>query len=682
MLLIMANPAIGINAAATWMLAALFVLVLVGIVAGRVRAGALIVYFGCAITTAVLAVLAFSALIAPPGALDLLSLPVGLPLGRTLLGLDALSAVFSLIINAVAAIVSLYAVGYGAHEAEPRRVLPFYPAFLAGMNLVLLANDAFSFLVGWEFMSLGSWALVVSNDRDESARFAGYTYLVMAFGGTLALLLAFGLLAGPAGGYAFTQMRMIAPEAMPGVAVVLLALVGAGSKAGLFPLHGWLPLAHPAAPSHVSALMSGVMTKVAIYGFLRLTFDLAQPGESGVWLGAVLIVLGTVTAVYGVLAALFNTDIKRVLAFSTIENIGVIFAAFGLAMAFNAVGFPAIAALAMSAGLLHVANHALFKSLLFMGAGAVVNATGARNLDAYGGLASRMPWTMGTFLVGVAAIAAFPPFNGFVSEWLLFQSVLASPDVPDWLLKMLVPAAGAGLALAAALAAACFVRLFGITFLGRPRSPAAARATETDHFSVFAMLLPAAACVAIGALPVFLLEPLQQAVMFCLGTRLPDQTAIPWMSLVPLPSSSSSYNGLTILVFLVLAAALTAVGLRLLASGAWRRSPAWDCGFPDPRPITQYSAESFAQPIKRVFGTTLFAAREGVAMPHPGETRVARAEVHWRDLPWELVYVPMGRAVLWIAGRLNALQFLTIRRYLMLVFAALIILLIVVTLWP
>ena len=579
------------------------------------------------------------------------------------------------------AVVSWYAIGYGSHEPEPRRVLPFYPAFLAGMNLVLLANDAFSFLVGWEFMSLASWALVVSQHQDEHNRRAGLVYLTMAFGGTLSLLMFFGVLAGPAGGYGFDQIRAAALPATTSAAALLLALAGTGSKAGLFPLHAWLPLAHPAAPSHVSALMSGVMTKVAVYAFARFAFDLAAPGAGGDWLGGLLVVLGAATAVYGVVAALLETDIKRVLAFSTIENIGLIFGALGLALAFQARGLAAAAALALTTALLHSVNHAVMKSALFMGAGAVVVATGERNLDRYGGLARRMPRTTAAMLTAALAIAALPPLNGFVSEWLLFQAVLASPALPGWFLKLVVPAAGAAFALAAALAAAVFVRLVGITFLGRARSVTAAGAMEADGFSTSSMLLAAGACVLLGALPALAIEPLQAVVQALLGARMPDGWSGPWRSLVPMPTSASSYNGLVILVFLAASATLAAALLRFLASGALRRSPAWDCGFPDPHPATQYTAESFAQPLKRVFGSTLFHARERIHMPPPGDSRPAVAEIEWRDLPWEYLYRPLAGAVLWTADRMNMLQFLTIRRYLLLVFAALVLLLIVVAAW-
>src|SRR5919108_2170019 len=338
-------------------------------------------------------------------------------------------------------VTSVYALGYGTHESSPLRVLPFYPAFLGAMNLVVLADDAFVFLLSWEFMSLVSWGMVVAHHRVAANVRAGYIYLVMASFGTLCLLLAFGLLAGADGLYAFPAIR--AAEATPFISafVLVLVLLGAGSKAGLVPLHVWLPLAHPAAPSHVSALLSGVMTKVAVYGFVRIVLDLAGPPAW--WWGALVPLLGGITAVLGVLYALMEHDLKRLLAYHTVENIGIIFIGLGLALAFGANAMPAAAALALTAALFHVFNHSVFKSLLFFGAGAVLTATGERDLDKMGGLIHRMPLTGFFFLVGCAAISALPPLNGFVSEWLTFQAILVSPQMTQWGLKVLVPAGGA-----------------------------------------------------------------------------------------------------------------------------------------------------------------------------------------------------------------------------------------------
>ena len=353
------------------------------------------------------------------------SLPIGLPTIGLRLRLDSLSAFFGVVINGGVLAAAVYGLGLDRDKELTQRVEPLFPIFAAAMNLVLLADDAYGFLFAWELMSLSSWVLVVARHTDPESRRASHLYLVMAAIGTTALLFAFGGLAGPAGGYAFDTIRAHTPRRLIVALVLAAALVGCGSKGGLVPLHAWLPLAHPAAPSHVSALMSGVMTKVAIYGFVRIAFDLLGPPAW--WWALPPIVLGAITAVLGLLYAVLDRDLKRVLAYSTIENVGVIFVALGLALAFRANGFSQGAAVALTAALLHVLNHSWFKSLLFLGAGAVLHATGRRDLDGLGGLIRTMPRTAIFFLVGALAISALPPLNGFVSEWLLFQSVLAGP---------------------------------------------------------------------------------------------------------------------------------------------------------------------------------------------------------------------------------------------------------------
>ena len=446
------------------------------------------------------------------------------------------------------------------------------------------------------------------------------------------------------------------------------------------PLHAWLPLAHPAAPSHVSALMSGVMTKVAVYGFVRIVFDLV--GAPQWWWGAIVLVVGGASGVLGILYSLMQRDLKRMLAYSTIENVGIVFVSLGLAIAFKANGMPAAAALAMTAALFHVFNHMLFKSLLFFGSGAVLVATGERDMERLGGLIHRMKLTSFAVLVGCAAISALPPLNGFASEWLTFQAILLSPALPQWALKFAIPAVGALLALSAALAAACFVRAFGVTFLGRARSPAAEAAKEVDRFSLAAMFGFAALCVLAGILPGVVIDALSPTVTSLVGEAMPRQITEPWLSIVPIAESRSSYNGLLLLLFIAASAAIAAVAIHRLASHAVRRSDAWDCGFPDASPLTQYSAGSFAQPIRRVFGTLVFAARERVEMPPPGSMRPARFEVVLRDLVWEALYAPVAAGVNGAASRLNALQFLSIRRYLTLVFVTLVALLLLLALWP
>jgi formate hydrogenlyase subunit 3/multisubunit Na+/H+ antiporter MnhD subunit len=659
--------------------AAHLVLGVAAVAARRGRWISTLLYASTLATCTVALVFSAAALLSPAAMPPRLSLPIGLPWLGAHFRLDALSAFFLAVVNLGGAAASLYALGYGRHEQAPARVLPFFAAFLAGMNLVPLANDAFTFLFSWEFMSLASWALVMAEHRRPGNADAGYLYLVMASFGTLALILAFGLLAGPAGGYEFAAMRTAAPSTLMSAAILALALVGAGSKAGLVPLHAWLPLAHPAAPSHVSALMSGVMTKVAVYGFVRIVFDLLGTPEW--WWGAVVALAGGVTAVIGVLHALMEQDLKRVLAYSTVENLGIVFAGLGLALAFEANHMQVAAALALTAALLHVFNHSLFKSLLFFGAGAVLTATGARDMERLGGLIHRMPKTAFAFLVGAAAISALPPFNGFVSEWLTFQAILLSPALPQWLLKFLVPGVGALLALAAALAAACFVKAFGMTFLGRARSDATRAAIEVDRFSLAAMLILAALCLVAGVLPGVFIDALAPVAQALAGAQLPPQGQLDWLTIVPVASSRSSYNGLLVFLFIAASALLAAEAIHRLASNRVRRSAAWDCGFPDASPATQYSAGSFSQPLRRVFGTVLFRARERVAMPPPGSTQPARLEVELRDFLWDGLYRPAARAVGAASRVLNRVQFLTIRAYLSLVFGALVALLTVLALW-
>jgi formate hydrogenlyase subunit 3/multisubunit Na+/H+ antiporter MnhD subunit len=640
--------------------------------ASRIIYGAIIV-----VTTLSLAAALTHLLSAAPA--ESLTLPVGLPWLGAHFRLDALSAFFLAVVDLGAASASLFALGYGSHEPAPERILPFYPAFLAGMTLVVLADDAFTFLISWEFMSLTSWALVMAHHRVPDNVRAGYVYLVMASFGTLTLLLAFGLLAGPDGLYAFAQMRAAHPSAMIGALAMILALIGAGSKAGIVPLHAWLPLAHPAAPSHVSALMSGVMTKVAIYGFVRIAFELAGPPAW--WLSIVVLALAGITTFMGVLYALMQHDLKRLLAYHTVENIGIIFIGIGLALAFKAHGMLFAAALALTAALLHVFNQSLFKSLLFLGSGAVLVATGERDMEHLGGLIHRMPQTAFVFLVGCAAISALPPFNGFVSEWLTFQAILLSPQLPSWGLRLLVPAVGALLALSAALAAACFVKAYGVTFLGRPRTRAAATAAETDNFSLAAMFILAALCLIAGILPGLFIDALAPISTALLGERMPVQIGSQWLSIVPIAASRSSYDGLLVFVFIAMSGMLAAFAIHRLASDRLRRAPAWDCGYPDPSPATQYTATSFAEPIRRVFGTVMFRAREQVEMPPPGDTRPARLTVQMTDPIWDWLYAPLAAAVSAAADRLNRLQFLTIRQFLTLVFCALVILLLVLAVW-
>jgi len=606
------------------------------------------------------------------------TLPFGLPWLGTHLRIDPLSGFFLAVVNLGGAAASAYAIGYGAHEKEPLRVLPFFGAFIAGMNGVILADDAFTFLISWEFMSLSSFALVIAHHHEAENRAAAYIYLLMASFGTLCLLMAFGVLGGATGAYDFNAIRIaVKSPSMTGAALALVTL-GAGSKAGLVPLHIWLPLAHPAAPSHVSALMSGVMTKVAIYGFIRIVFDLL--GAPAFWWALHPLVFGAVSALIGVLFATNQSDLKKLLAYSTIENIGVIFIALGLALAFKANGQAMPAALAFTAALLHVFNHSLFKSTLFFGAGAVLGATGERNIERLGGLIHSMPRTAFLFLAACVAAAALPPLNGFVSEWLIFQAILLSPSLPQWTLKLATPAVGVVLALSAALGAAAYVRAFGIAFLGRPRSPAALNAHETDQWSLGSMAALTCLCLLAGVLPSVLIDTISPAAADFVGGRMPAQADVAWLSIAPIAESRSSYNGLLVLLFIL----VSSLGTRHLIQTLWprptRRAPAWDCGFNEKSPATQYTASSFAQPFRRTLGHIAFSVREHLDMPPPGATRPAYFAVETNERFVAYIYEPLTKAVWFCARRLNAVSFMSIQEYLALVFAALVFMLIIVAL--
>jgi formate hydrogenlyase subunit 3/multisubunit Na+/H+ antiporter MnhD subunit len=636
-----------------------------------------VVHAGMALTCGAAAVAVLARLAANDSGVETLTLPIGLPWLHANLRLDALSAIFLLAVNLGGCLAAVFGWSYARHDAEPGRVLPVFPLFIAAMNLVLVADDAFVFLAAWEFMSLSSWLLVLATHREEETRRAAYVYLVMASFGTACLLLGFGILAGAGGDYGFAAIRAHHLEPVPASFAVLLVLLGAGSKAGLVPLHVWLPLAHPAAPSHISALMSGVMTKVAIYGLMRVLFDLI--GQPLWWWGAVLAVIGAVTAVVGVLHALMQDDIKKLLAYSTVENIGVIVIGLGLALVFKASGVPALAALAMTAAMLHVLNHSLFKSILFFSAGSILTATGERDLNQLGGLIHRMPATALFCLIGAAAISSLPPLNGFVAEWMLFQAVLNGPLLEQWELKIGFAVIGALLALSTALAAACFVRFYGIAFLGRARSARAEQAREVDPVMLTAIAVPAVLCLVIGVLPKLAISLIEPVNRLSVGEGMFDAGGHGgWVWLAPASAFGNSYSGFMMFMTILILTILAVYMIHRYASNRVRRSIPWGCGFTDPAPLGQYSASSFAQPIRRVFVTQLFGARDIVDMPAPGETRPARFELELRDPAWDWLFTPVVRLVGWIADKVDHLQFLTIRRYLTLMFLALVTLLVLV----
>ena len=577
------------------------------------------------------------------GAAATTTLPVGLPWLPMHLRLDALAAFGMMTIGALLLPASIYSIGYLRHHAGLTSLAIFMALFATGMQGVVMADDAFAFMLFWELMSVASYFFVTFEHVDAANRRAGFVYLVMAHVSGLLILGAFAVLHGAAGSFAFDAMRQAGLSAVQASAAFLLAAFGFGMKAGVVPMHVWLPEAHPVAPSNASALMSGVMIKVAILGFMRVVWDLVGVPDFQWWWGALVLVAGSSSAVAGVLLALQQHDLKRLLAYHSVENIGIILIGLGLAMIFAHYGHPLLAALGLVAALYHTINHALFKGLLFMGAGAVLSAAGTRNMEAMGGLIHRMPVTAALFLVACVSISALPPFNGFVSEWLTFQTALLAPELTGSLLAMLIPFSASMLALAGALAAACFVKVFGVVFLGLPRSQAAADAREADGWMRLGMALPAAACLLLGVLPTLFI-PLIDAVpmMLAHASLAASVHEHGWLWLTPVAAERASY-----------APGLVLAGMAALGGAAWlwlrprgravRRAPVWSCGHPRLTSRMQYTATGFSQPLRRIF-SGLYQPEEHHEREdagHPLLVRAVRHESHVRDLSWRFIYRPL-----------------------------------------
>ena len=584
-----------------------------------------------------LAAVAFVALRERP---DAMVLPLGLPELPFHLRVDALSAFFLILLGSAGAAISVFSSGYfRAGEGTAPGLISFqYHAFLAAMALVLIADDAYLFMVAWETMALASYFLVTTDHRIPEIRRAGFLYLLIAHVGAIAILLCFGVLQGGRGDYTFDAMRSV-PLAGPWPSIAFfLALFGFGAKAGLLPLHIWLPEAHPAAPSPVSAMMSGVMLKTAIYGLLRVTFDLLHVQLW--WWGASALTIGLLTALFGVIFAAAQTDMKRLLAYSSIENIGIIVAGIALAILFKANGKPLLAAIALTAVLYHCLNHAFFKSLLFLATGSVLHATHERSLGKLGGLIHRMPWVAWLALVGTLAIAGLPPLNGFVSEWLLLQAFLFTPSLPQSFVNMLVPVAAAALVLAVALSAYVMVKFYGVIFLGRPREPHLAHAQDAGLRERVALAALAIGCVVLGIFPVTVIAAIDHVNELLLATAVNRTGESSWLLLAPIATDRSSYSPLIVLTVIVAVVLLTMQIVHRLWHGRVRRAPAWDCGFPLQTPRMQDTAEGFGQPIRQVFEPFFRMERH---LPTPFDAK-PRYFVSATDHLWHWLYLPIARA--------------------------------------
>ncbi|MBP8296430.1 MAG: hydrogenase 4 subunit B [Burkholderiales bacterium] len=625
-----------------------------------------------AVASLALAGAGLAALGAPPQAMIL---ALGLPDLPFHVRLDALSAFFLVLLGGASAGISIYSAGYfRLGEGTPPGVhCVLYQVFLAAMAAVIIADDAYMFMVAWETMALSSYFLVTSNHKIPAIRSAGFLYLLLAHIGAIGILLCFGIMQGGHGDYTFATMRASPLTEFWASAAFLLALFGFGAKAGVLPMHAWLPEAHPAAPTPVSALMSGVMLKTAIYGLLRVTFDLLQIQLP--WWGVLALVLGLLTALFGVMFAAVQTDMKRLLAYSSIENIGIILAGFGLTLIFHTYKAGPLAALALAATLYHCINHAFFKSLLFLVTGTVLHSTNTRSLGKLGGLIRHMPWVAWLGLIGTIAIAGLPPLNGFVSEWLLLQAFLATPGLPSSYLSMLVPVGAAAFVLAAALAGYVMVKFYGVIFLGQPREEKLARAHDATWLERIGLVWLAAGCVMLGVVPVFVLGQLDHVNAMLTGNMLGQHVGgAGWLFVSAMAPERASYSPLLFLLGVLAALGATFALVRKLYHGRMRRGPAWDCGFPLQTARMQDTAEGFGQPIKQIFEPVFRIDRH---MPSPFD-ELPRYEGKAEDKLWYALYLPVARAAEWISASISILQSGRIHIYLLYSFVTLLVLLIFV----
>jgi hydrogenase-4 component B len=612
-------------------------------------------------------------------------LPLGLPWLHWHVRFDALSGFFFLIIGIAVCAVSLYGPGYVRSYKEnehPFAVLGLFTGlFVAGMLLVLLADDAFMFMIAWELMSVASYFLVAFQHENSANRRAAFLYLLMAEVGALAIILGFGVLASFSDSFTFDALREAKlSNAWASVAFVL-ALFGFGMKAGIVPVHVWLPEAHPVAPSHISALMSGVMLKVALYGLIRFCFDLL-PDVHWQW-GVVVLILGTVSALGGILYAMMQTNLKRLLAYSSVENIGIIFMVLGLSMIFMANGFPRLAALGFLAALFHAFNHALFKNLLFLVAGIIHHQTHELNIDMMGGLIKKMPQTSVLFLVGCMSISSLPLFNGFVSEWLAFQTALQVDVLDNGVLRSLIPVSAAALALTAALAAACFVKVFGLIFLGQSRSRNSEKAHEVKYKGMLAgPALLAGLCFFIGIFPGVIIHLINSVSGQLLGQTMPNDSALGWLWLAPVSAKQASYSPPLVLIGALIAAGLCYWYFRRNRLTVLRRAETWDCGFGGLTPRMQYSSSAFTMPFRRIFAR-VWIIDEQINKDMQGAMNQDVAAVHYQlhiqDHSWPRLYFPVVHGVNCLSKQVGRIQTGNIRTYLGYSFATLIILLWVIS---
>lgn len=595
---------------------------------------------------------------------------------------DRLSAFFIFVISITSFAVSIYSTGYVKEYFGKKNIgyLGFlYNIFILSMIFVVTSNNAVMFLIVWELMSIISYLLVVYEHEKAESREAGFIYIIMTHIGTGFIIISFLILAGTSGSFGFETFRA-AGSTMPPLLkdiAFLFALIGFGTKAGIVPLHIWLPYAHPAAPSNVSALMSGVMIKTAIYMLIRFSFDFLGAGVQ--WWGMLVLIIASVSALLGVMYALMEHDMKRLLAYHSVENIGIILIGIGVAMIFMSSGHPDLAAFGLIAALYHTINHAVFKSLLFMGAGSIISSTHTKNIEEYGGLIKKMPWTGLFFLVGSVSISALPPFNGFVSEWLTLQAQLLSINLSDNITKIAILFSGAGLALTGALAAACFVKAFGISFLALPRSAHVEHAREAPVSMLAGMAVLAVMCIVLGVLPFYVVGILDTVSAPLVGTSIGSKISFDFTigTLSSFPGSISTI-WIALLVFVFLP--LPVIIYMLMSRTNTVKYETWGCGQPVSTPRNEYTATAFSKPIRMWFGGFFRPHREIQTTysdsPFFKERMVFESEIE--PVFERYLYRPVTWVVLTVSRLMRIIQTGYIQTYLLYILVTLVIALIYV----
>lgn len=602
---------------------------------------------------------------------------------------DGISAFFMLIIGIVSFAVSLYSIGYSKEYETKKRISLFgflFNIFVLSMILVVASNNGFFFLMFWELMSLTSFFLVIyDHDKEENVK-SGMTYLVMTHFGTAFIFISFLLGYIQTGSLNFDSFRSSSssfPILIKNL-VFIFAFVGFGTKAGIVPLHTWLPKAHPAAPSNVSSLMSAVMIKMGIYGIVRTVFDLAGLGASPdyVWWGMLMVIAGSASALIGVLYAIVERDIKRALAYSSIENIGIILVGLGLSVIFASYHLTALSALALVASMLHTINHAFFKGLLFMGAGSVVHATHTKDMEKLGGLIKQMPWTSLLFLIGAVSIAGLPPFNGFVSEWLGLQALLSSSQLPSTILQISVAFASLPFALTIGLAAATFVRLFAMTFLSKTRSKFEFNIHEVPRNMIAGMVILAFSCILFGIIPSIGISLISTAF------HLQHTPSNPFDAITLQNSNTTSFANLSmpIVAIMLSAIALAAFGFIRVLSGKTNKTiyGTWDCGFGNLNERMEYTSISLSQPIRAVF-KTLFKShnqinKEFFMQSNPYLVKSIKLNSTTKNIFEENLYNPITTATLLVLDKIRKIQTGKINSYLLYIMLTIILLLLFVRL--